>query len=143
MKTFTRTFIINQSIEKVFNLINDVDAYKNFIPFCEHSIIIESNQNTITAQLDLSFMSNTTRFITHNTFASNEYITMKLIKGPFKEFTAKWGFESVNESKTSLTFTMEYNISNPLVNLAFTKNLNLVSEKIIKAFKKELTEKVY
>jgi ribosome-associated toxin RatA of RatAB toxin-antitoxin module len=68
---------------------------------------------------------------------------MKLIKGPFKEFTAKWGFKSLNESKTSLTFTMEYNISNPLVNLAFTKNLNLVSEKIIKAFKKELTEKVY
>ena len=38
---------------------------------------------------------------------------------------------------------MDYNISNPLVNLAFTKNLNLVSEMIIKAFKKELTEKVY
>ena len=91
MKTFNRTFIINQSIDKVFNLINDVDAYKNFIPFCEHSRITESNQNNKTAQLDLSFMGNTTRFITHNTFVSNEYITMKLIKGPFKEFTATMG----------------------------------------------------
>ena len=68
----------------------------------------------------------------------NEFINMEFAKGPFRSFHAKWLFDSISENKTDLTFKMSYSISNPITELMFSKNIDVVSQRIVEAFKSKI-----
>ena len=94
--------------------------------------------SAITASLKLSFLGSSSEFITQNEFKRNEFIDMDLVKGPFNSFNASWLFHSINEGETQMTFKMSYSINNPITDLIISKNINIVSERIIEAFKQKI-----
>lgn len=138
MKNYSRTFSIYQPINEVFDVLNDVEEYQSFIPFCIDSKIIEENDNEIKASLRLSFMGTSTQFISNNKYKSNEFIEMNLVEGPFSFFKATWIFKRIHNDETQLTFKMSYTILNPMIDLLFSKNIDVVSQRIIEAFKKKI-----
>ena len=138
LKEYTRTFLVSESIDKVFDVLNDVDDYQSFIPFCSQSTIIEEREDKIKASLQLSFLGASSEFISENTFKKNEFIDMEFVKGPFKTFHAKWFFNFINENETELKFKMTYSILNPITDLMFSKNIDVVSQRIIEAFKRKI-----
>ena len=138
LKDYSRTFSIYQPIDDVFDVLNDVEQYQSFIPFCIDSKIIEENDNEIKASLKLSFMGTNTEFISINKYESNECIEMNLVEGPFSFFKATWLFKSIHNKETQLTFKMLYTIGNPITDLLFSKNIDVVSQRIVEAFKKKI-----
>lgn len=138
MKNYSRTFSIYQPINEVFDVLNDVEEYQSFIPFCIDSKIIEENDDEIKASLRLSFMGTSTQFISNNKYKSNEFIEMNLVEGPFSFFKATWIFKRIHNEETQLTFKMSYTILNPMIDLLFSKNIDVVSQRIIEAFKKKI-----
>lgn len=138
MKNYSRTFSIYQPINEVFDVLNDVEEYQSFIPFCIDSKIIEENDDEIKASLRLSFMGTNTQFISNNKYKSNEFIEMNLVEGPFSFFKATWIFKRIHNEETQLTFKMSYTILNPMIDLLFSKNIDVVSQRIIEAFKKKM-----
>ncbi len=138
LKKYTRTFHVTKNINEVFDVLNNVDDYESFIPFCSHSEIIDEQDNAITASLKLSFLGSSSEFITQNEFKRNKFIDMNLVKGPFNSFNANWLFHAISEDETQLTFKMSYSINNPITDLIISKNIDTVSERIIEAFKKKI-----
>ena len=138
MKNYSRTFSIYQPINEVFDVLNDVEEYQSFIPFCIDSRIIEENDDEIKASLRLSFMGTSTQFISNNKYKSNEFIEMNLVEGPFSFFKATWIFKRIHNEETQLTFKMSYTILNPMIDLLFSKNIDVVGQRIIEAFKKKM-----
>ena len=138
LKTYSRTFSVSKPIDEVFNVLNDVEDYQSFIPFCSESKIIEQTETVIKASLVLSFLNTSSEFISENEFKKNEFINMEFVKGPFWSFHAKWLFDSISENKTDLTFKMSYSISNPITELMFSKNIDVVSQRIVEAFKSKI-----
>ena len=138
LKTYSRTFSVSKPIDEVFNVLNDVEDYQSFIPFCSESKIIEQKETVIKASLVLSFLNTSTQFISENEFKENEFINMEFVQGPFRSFHAKWLFDCISENKTDLTFKMSYSISNPITELMFSKNIDVVSQRIIEAFKSKI-----
>ena len=138
LKEYTRTFSVNKNINEVFDVLNNVDDYESFIPFCSQSEIIDEQDNAITASLKLSFLGSSFEFITQNEFKRNEFIDMNLVKGPFSSFNANWLFHPISEDETQLTFKMSYSINNPITDLIISKNIDTVSERIIEAFKQKI-----
>ena len=63
---------------------------------------------------------------------------MDLQDGPFKTFHAIWLFKNITNRSTQLDFKMDYELNNPLLEFAFKKNLNSVSDLIVNAFKEKL-----
>ena len=138
LKTYSRTFSVSKPIDEVFNVLNDVEDYQSFIPFCSESKIIKQTETVIKASLVLSFLNTSSEFISENKFKKNEFINMEFVKGPFRSFHAKWLFDSISENKTDLTFKMSYSISNPITELMFSKNIDVVSQRIVEAFKSKI-----
>ena len=68
LKTYSRTFSVSKPIDEVFNVLNDVEDYQSFIPFCSESKIIEQTQTVIKASLVLSFLNTSSEFISENRF---------------------------------------------------------------------------
>ena len=63
---------------------------------------------------------------------------MNLVDGPFSYFKGTWLFESIRDEETKLTFKMSYTINNPITDLLFSKNIDVVSQRIIEAFKNKI-----
>ena len=83
-------------------------------------------------------MGTSTQFISNNKYKSNEFIEMNLVEGPFSSFKATWIFEQIHNEETQLTFKMSYTILNPMIDLLFSKNIDVVGQRIIEAFKKKM-----
>jgi len=135
---FERSFTIKKPINEVFYLLSDIEQYQNFLPFCKSSEIIEIKNDYIIAKLTLDFFGIKNYFITKNIYKRNESIIMHMQDGPFKSFLAVWKFENITDQSTRLSFKMDYELSNPLLEFAFKKNLNSVSNLIVNAFKEKL-----
>ena len=138
MNHFERSFTIKKPINEVFYLLSDIEQYQNFLPFCKSSEIIEIKNDYIIAKLTVDFFGIKNSFVTKNIYKRNESIIMEMQDGPFKSFLAVWKFENITDQSTRLSFKMDYELSNPLLEFAFKKNLNSVSNLIVNAFKEKL-----
>ncbi len=54
MTTITRSALVMFTPDQMFDLVNDVEAYPNFLPWCRSSRILSKNEHVICASLDIA-----------------------------------------------------------------------------------------
>ena len=138
MGAFKRSFLIRKPVDQVFKTLSDVNEYKTFIPYCIDSKIIEEQSDYSLVTLNIEFFGIQTSFTTKNVIKKNESIEMDLIEGPFEKFKSSWKLQEVDQQTTNLSFVMNYQMRNKILEMAFKNNLKSVSEAIVKAFKSKL-----
>jgi ribosome-associated toxin RatA of RatAB toxin-antitoxin module len=74
---------INVSKEMIFNLINNVDEYENFLPWCSSSNILSDDDQTMSAEIEISKSLVNWKFTTKNIIQKYKIINLQLIDGPF------------------------------------------------------------
>ena len=138
MGTFKRSFLIRKPVDQFFKTLSDVEEYKTFIPYCIDSKIIEEQSDYSLVTLNIEFFGIQTSFTTKNVIKKNESIEMDLIEGPFEKFKSSWRLQDVDQQTTNLSFVMNYQMRNKILEMAFKNNLKSVSESIVRAFKSKL-----
>ena len=128
--------IILKDRKTVFNIVNRVNLYKNFVPYCIDSEILLEENDRMEARLDFNLKGLTTSFTTRNKIKGNESITMKLIEGPFKKLDGKWEFKEI-ENKTIIFLTINYEAKNKIIEYAIGKSLEKITTYLINAFVSE------
>jgi ribosome-associated toxin RatA of RatAB toxin-antitoxin module len=128
--------IILKDIETVFKIVNKVDLYKNFVPFCIDSVILSEDTNKMKARLDFNLKGLSTSFTTENTIKENEYIEMKLVDGPFKYLDGKWEFKKIAD-KTIIFLTINYEAESKIVEYTIGKSLEKITNYLVQAFVEE------
>tara|TARA_Y100001960_G_scaffold105215_1_gene113264 strand:+ start:44 stop:463 length:420 start_codon:yes stop_codon:yes gene_type:complete len=136
--TFKRSFLIRKPVDQVFKTLSDVEEYKTFIPYCIDSKIIEEQSDYSLVTLNIEFFGIQTSFTTKNVIKKNESIEMDLIEGPFEKFKSSWRLQEVDQQTTNLSFVMNYQMRNKILEMAFKNNLKSVSDAIVRAFKSKL-----
>jgi len=128
--------IVLKDRKTVFNIVNRVDLYKNFVPYCVESKIIFEENNEMEAKLNFNLKGLTTSFTTRNTIKGNEFIDMKLVDGPFKKLDGRWEFKEV-DNKTIIFLTVNYEAQNKIVEYTVTKSLEKITNYLVSAFVSE------
>ena len=128
--------IILEDIEKVFNIVNRVDLYKNFVPYCVDSIIISEENNQMQARLDFNIKGLKTTFTTQNIIENNKIIQMKLVDGPFKYLDGEWKFTEIDD-KTLIELKINYEVQSKIIDYTFSKSLEKIMDYLVKAFVSE------
>ena len=125
--------IILKNVEKVFNIVNRIELYKNFVPYCVESEIILEENNFVEARLEFNLKGVITSFTTRNEICENEYINMKLIDGPFNYLDGKWEFNSIDK-KTIINLTINYEAESKIIEYTVGKSLEKITNYLVKAF---------
>ncbi len=125
--------IIFEKKNKVFDLVNNVNLYKNFVPYCVDSKILSEQNNQMEAKLDFNIKGIKTSFTTKNIIKNNEFIQMKLVDGPFKYLDGKWEFKEV-DNKTIIKLSLKYEVKNKLLDYAFGKSVEKISDILVRSF---------
>jgi len=138
----SRSALVNFSTEQMFNLVDDIESYQSFVPFCKSSKILSRTGNQVTAELLVAKSGIAKSFSTRNLLDKPHSIEMSLVDGPFSQLSGGWTFTSLSESACKIELDLEFEFSNKLATLAFAKIFNLLIESMVSAFTKR-AEQVY
>lgn len=126
--------------EMAFTVL-DVAKYKNFVPYCTHSKILEKKENLIIAEITISFAIFKINYISEiKFFGDEEYFEIEVTesskhndKKVFNHLKNIWKFKK-NGNFMEIEFNVEFHIKNKVLHAVAEKSLNIVSEKILKVF---------
>jgi ribosome-associated toxin RatA of RatAB toxin-antitoxin module len=140
MPTISRSALVMYSVDQMYQLINDIPAYPNFLPDCNDSRVISQDDQSVTAALLVSKGGLSKWFTTKNTLISNEKIHLSLVNGPFKKLEGYWLLTALSDDACKVSLELEYEFSNKLVSLAFGKVFGHFSNSLVQVFTQRAKE---
>jgi ribosome-associated toxin RatA of RatAB toxin-antitoxin module len=86
MAEISRSALVMHSAQAMYDLVNDVASYPQFMDGCAGVEIFEHNDHSMLARLDLKKAGVQISFVTRNSLDAPHQIEMQLQDGPFKMF---------------------------------------------------------
>src|SRR5471030_1231319 len=108
MPQISRSALVPFSVEQMYNLVNDVDAYPQFLPGCTGSRILEQSPESMIAAVDVSKAGISKTFTTRNTLINNQRIDMQLVDGPFRKLTGGWNFIALSPEACKVELNLDF-----------------------------------
>lgn len=129
-----RSALLPYPAQVLFDLVNDVDAYPQFLPWCAASEVLEQSDEHMLAALTIAKGSVSQRFLTRNNLQPGSRIEMSLREGPFSDLHGIWEFKALGEMacKISLDLTFEY--AGPLVKATLGPLFTQAANTLVDAF---------
>jgi ribosome-associated toxin RatA of RatAB toxin-antitoxin module len=134
MRKVTRNALIPYSAEEMFGLVDDIDSYAQFLPWCSHSEVLARSDTKVDASLEVHKGSVSKTFSTRNTNTGNEAIDIALIGGPFRHLEGGWKFEALGEQGCKVTLTLEFQFQSRLVDAMFGAFFEETCNSLVDAF---------
>jgi ribosome-associated toxin RatA of RatAB toxin-antitoxin module len=140
MHLIKHSAILPYSATQMFELVNAIEDYPHFLPWCKSAHIVEREENTVTATVEVSKGGVHKTFTTHNTSIPYKAITIELVQGPFDHLLGAWQFNALNETACSIDFTLDFKFKNKLSSLLLTPLFSYIGNTMIDAFTKRAIE---
>ncbi|MGI1678954.1 MAG: type II toxin-antitoxin system RatA family toxin [Cellvibrionaceae bacterium] len=132
-KTIERTALVEYTPSQMFELVNDIEAYPEFMDGCVGSEILSKTDACIEARLDLKKGKFSQSFITRNMLEKNQCVNMQLVDGPFKQLDGQWTFEALGDSACKVSLSLTFEFKNKLVALAAGSWFESVGNQLVDA----------
>ena len=84
MVSIKKSAIVLYSREEMFALVDNVEEYENFLPWCGGTEIIKKSEKITKASIKINYHGVKQTFTTENNKTFPEKMVIKLINGPFK-----------------------------------------------------------
>jgi ribosome-associated toxin RatA of RatAB toxin-antitoxin module len=118
----------------MYSLVDDVDRYHEFLPWCEDSAVLERKSKELTARIGVSFKGLSTAFTTRNCLISNREIKIALIEGPFDELTGAWQFSALDEKACRVSLDVWFSLPGRLANQTITPIFKHICTTLVESF---------
>jgi len=129
-----RSALVEYSAEQMFDLVNDVDSYSLFLPWCSGSEVLEQTETMLKGKIDLSKAGIKQSFTTLNTLNRPESIVISLLEGPFSELNGSWEFKILSESACKVTLHLEFDFLNAMLKAVVGPVFNVIANSMLGSF---------
>ena len=120
--------------KQMYELVNDVESYSEFVPFCSNSRIDSHTPDEIRATLSFSRGGLQKSFMTLNRLQPHKMIEIRLINGPFKQLEGFWQFESLGDDQCRISLDLEFEFASRWLALMFGPLFNQVAIMLVDSF---------
>ena len=97
MKTVQKSVLIWYSPQEMFDLVTSVEHYPQFLPWCDHTRVLEQDDNGMLAEVGIALSGIRHSFVTRNLHEPGRRVQMQLVKGPFSRLDGDWHFHTVGD----------------------------------------------
>jgi ribosome-associated toxin RatA of RatAB toxin-antitoxin module len=129
-----KTALVMHSAERMFNLVNDVARYPEFLPWCDRTEIHDQSEQQITASMDIAKGGIRHRLVTRNQLQSPEIIEITLVDGPFRKLAGRWHFKPLDSNACKVMLTLDFEFSGSLSRMAFGQIFSHAANTMVDAF---------
>ncbi|AZQ11252.1 SRPBCC family protein [Shewanella khirikhana] len=134
MPKVSRSVLVRFSAQQMYDLVNDVESYKEFLPGCVGGKVISFDGQTMVASVDVSKAGIARTFTTRNQVVPGKHIALVLENGPFKHLQGEWRFTELTEDASKVDFELDFEFSSGLADLAFGKVFKELVSSMVTAF---------
>jgi ribosome-associated toxin RatA of RatAB toxin-antitoxin module len=128
-----RSALVNYSAQQMFDLVNDIEAYPQYMDGCVGAKVLKREGEWLEARLELSKAGVSQSFVTRNQLQAPESMSMVLVDGPFKYLKGCWHFTALNETACKVSFDLEFELQSKLLGMAVGKLFESVASKQVDA----------
>lgn len=134
MTSIHKSAVVPFSAGQMYTLVNDIESYPDFLPWCQGTTILSRGTENLTASISLRAGKVNQSFTTENTMEPGHRIDMNLVEGPFKILKGRWLFEQMDDHTCKVSINMDFQFSNRLIKFALDKIFTHVINTLIDAF---------
>lgn len=134
MPKIHREALLPYSKEAIYQLVNDVRCYSEFLPWCHSTDILEQSDVLMRASILVKKMGISKSFTTENTLKLNEKITMQLLNGPFRHLIGEWQFNAIQNLGCKVMLDLDFEFLPGLMNLPFKKVFEPAADSMLQCF---------
>lgn len=140
MTRVEKSALIKFSAQQMFDLVNDIESYPQFLPWCNGSRIIKRDANIVEAELSISKGGFQKNFSTRNTLDFGKKMTVELLDGPFSHLSGEWNFLALRDDASKITLDLDFELSGKLASLAFGAVFNQICNTMVSSFTQRAKE---
>jgi coenzyme Q-binding protein COQ10 len=133
MREVKRSALVNQPPAKLYALINDVERYPLFLPWCTHARVESRTPWEIVATIGVRQGAFHGEFTTRNTLEPDRRVEMRLVDGPFRLLEGQWLLTPV-EAGSRVDLTMRFAFKHALAGLVLERKFAETVGSLIDAF---------
>lgn len=115
MAVIRRSARVPYSALQMLTLVNDIEAYPEFLHWCHASRIEKQEGHIVEAALDIGISGIYKTIRTENTTEASDggeasTIRIELIEGPFRQLHGSWTFRDVDDGACEIDLCLEYEV---------------------------------
>lgn len=142
MPVVSKSALVPFSAAQMYALVDNFEAYPDFLPWCRSSRLISRTEDEICGELEVARAGIRQTFSTRNRLVKNERMDIELIDGPFRKLQGGWKFTALREDACKIELVLDFEFSGRLINSAFGKVFSQIANTMVDAFCKR-AEEVY
>jgi ribosome-associated toxin RatA of RatAB toxin-antitoxin module len=140
MAMVEKSLLIERSSKQMFDLVDDVENYPKFLPWCSQTRIEFRDDKKTVATLHIKYHSVKSHFTTENEKEYPLRMSIKLVDGPFRRLEGAWHFKPLAENACKIEFQMSYEFSSKLFEKIIGSVFGHIANTFVEAFVKRADE---
>lgn len=134
MAVVHKSVLVSYSAAQMFALVNNVEEYPKFLPWCGGVSVLSRDQDQLVATLTINYHGVRQSFTTENTNSPPTGMKMRLIDGPFKTLDGNWTFKPLREDACKVEFDLKYEFSNRLLEQIIGPVFSMIANSFVDSF---------
>jgi ribosome-associated toxin RatA of RatAB toxin-antitoxin module len=140
MKKVARSAILEHSAEQVYHLVEDIESYPGFLPWCLAARVHLRDAGSTRATLTVGMPGLRQSFTTLNENRPGQSIEMRLVEGPFKSFSATWRFTPLSPHACRIDFSLRYEFASRALARLLEPLFDSIANSMVDAFTRRAAE---
>ncbi len=128
MPEIRRSALMPYPVQFMYDIVNDVDSYPEFLPWCGNVKIHQLDNSSMEASILMRGAGLNHWFKTRNSMVPGQSIEMELVEGPFSKLDGLWSFTPIDSEgckiELRLLFEMKQGLASTLIAPAFSRIAN-------------------
>ena len=142
MATIERSALVPYTAEQMYQLVNRVDRYPDFLRWCVGGTVQDETEQGMRASITMRVAGVAKTFTTINVLERPHRISMRLVDGPFRRLCGQWNFYQLGADGSKVSLHLEFQFASRLLSSAFARGFGAIAESQVNDFCKQ-AEQVY
>ncbi len=140
MTEINRHALVPYTAAQMFALVDDIETYPEFLPWCTRTHVISRDQDEVRATIALSKSGVSKEFTTCNRIQQNKMIEISLLEGPFKHLQGFWRFDPLGDEGCKISLDMEFEFASKMMSVVLGPVFSQIASSLVEAFEKRAVD---
>ncbi|HUP97292.1 MAG TPA: type II toxin-antitoxin system RatA family toxin [Usitatibacter sp.] len=137
MPTVRKSAIVPQDCATLFALVDDVEGYPRFLPWCPRTHVLQRDDEVTQAHIEIDFHGLKTALTTRNLKQFPERMTLELIEGPFESFAGEWRFSPLGGNGCRVELALDYTLASAFLDRVLALAFGHIADTLVDRFVEE------
>jgi ribosome-associated toxin RatA of RatAB toxin-antitoxin module len=142
MAVVQKTVLLAFSAEQMFALVEKVEDYPAFLPWCGGVEVKQRSPEKLVATIAIAYHGIKQSFTTENQNTAPRHMQMKLVEGPFSQLDGQWHFKPLRDDACKVEFELHYEFSSKVLEKLIGPVFTIIANSFVESFCKR-AEEVY